>query len=244
MTSAELLRDLAPTGVLRAAINLGNPVLAQTDATSGALSGTSVDLAAELAQRLGVPLQTLAFDGAGKVFAAVQSNLWDVAFMAIDPLRAEQILFSPPYVIIEGTYLVRDSSPLRKIEDFDQASVRIAVGKGAAYDLFLTRSLKHAQLVRAETSEAAVEMFINNSLEAAAGVRQPLEAAARTTPGLRVIPGRFTVIEQAMCTPNGRSIGSAYLHSFIEEMKASGFVAQALARSGQQGAMVAPPQPE
>ena len=240
MTTTDILRDLAPSGALRAAINLGNPVLAQTDPTSGQPRGTSVDLAAELARRLGVPLQTLSFDGAGKVFAAAENKLWDVAFMAIDPLRAEQVLFTPPYVIIEGTYLVRDDSPLRKIEDFDQANVRIAVGKGAAYDLFLTRSLKHAQLVRAETSDAAVELFVASGLEAAAGVRQPLEAAARAKPGLRVVPGRFTAIDQAMGTPKGRVAGSAYLRSFIEEMKASGFVAQALARSGQQGAMVAP----
>ena len=242
LIAPDILRDLAPTGLLRAAINLGNPVLAQTDAVSGEPRGTSVDLAQALAQRLGVALKTQTFDGAGKVFAAAESGQWDVAFLAIDPLRAEQILFTAPYVIIEGTYLVRNSSALRQIEDFDQPGVRIAVGRGAAYDLYLTRALKHAQLVRAETSVAAIDLFDTDALEAVAGVRQPLEAAVLARPDWRVVPGRFTAIEQAMGTPRGREAGRQYLRGFIEEMKASGFVVQALARSGQQ-AGIAPAAP-
>lgn len=235
-----VLHDLAPGGRLRAAINLGNPVLAGRDPASGALRGISVDLATELAHRLGVPIEFVTFDGAGKVFAAAGGNAWDVAFLAVDPARATQILFTPAYVIIEGSYLVSASSRFARIDDLDAPGVRIAVGKGAAYDLYLSRALKHATLERADTSAAAIDLFQRATLDAAAGVRQPLEAVARLHPELRVIPGRFTVIEQAMGTPVGRDAGHAYLAAFIAEMTSGGFVASALARHGQRDAAVAP----
>jgi polar amino acid transport system substrate-binding protein len=239
----DVLRDLAPNGRIRAAINFGNPVLAQKHPQTGEARGVSVDLAYELGRRLGVSVELVTFDAAGKVFEALKTSSWDVAFLAIDPVRAAEISFTPPYVLIEGTYIVREDSPLHSIADFDRQGVRIAVGRGAAYDLFLTRSLKHAQLVRADTSAGAVDLFLDQGLEAAAGVRQPLVAFAKTHPGLRVIEGRFTAIEQAMGTPKGRDTGSKYLASFIEEMKATHFVASALARSAQHEATVAPPQP-
>jgi polar amino acid transport system substrate-binding protein len=232
--------DLAPGGTLRAAINFGNPVLAQKNADSGEAQGVSVDLARELARRLDVPLELVTFDAAGKVFSALSSDAWDVAFLAIDPVRATEILFTPPYVIIEGTYLVRAESSLRSIADFDRAGIRIAVGRGAAYDLFLTRELKHAELVRAPTSSEAIELFLGESLDAVAGVRQPLASYAANHSGLRVIEGCFTTIRQAMGVPKGREIGLRFLEPFIEEMKASGFVADALERSGQGDAAVAP----
>ena len=238
--SKDALHELAPQGMLRAAINLGNPVLAQMNPESGEACGVSVDLARELAMRLGVPLKLVLFDAAGKVFEAIQSNAWDLAFLALDPVRAREILFTAPYVIIEGTYLVRDTSPFHAIEDFDRPAVRIAVGKGAAYDLFLTRALKHAELVRSDTSAGVIELFFDAGLEAAAGVRQPLAEFARTHSGLRVIDGRFTSIEQAMGTPKGRPAAREFLQSYIEEMKRNGFVASALERSGQGGAGVAP----
>jgi len=234
------LRDLAPNGTLRAAINFGNTVLAQQDPATGEPRGISADLARELARRLGVDIEFVTFDTAGKVFDALSSNAWDIAFLAIDPVRAAGISFTAPYVIIEGTYLVPDQSALKTIADFDHEGIRIAVGKGAAYDLYLTRALKKAQLVRAASSAAALELFVADKLEAAAGVRQPLVQFAKTRPGLRVIDGRFTAIEQAMGTPKGREAGAAYLRSFVEEMKASGFVANGLSRSGQNEATVAP----
>jgi polar amino acid transport system substrate-binding protein len=233
-------RDLAPTGRLRAAINFGNPVLA-TRASNGELSGVSVDLARELARRVDLPLDLVPFDGAGKVTAAAGSDVWDIAFLAVDPRRAEEIAFTAPYVVIEGTYLVREGSPAQAIEDLDQSGTRIAVGRGSAYDLFLTRALKRATLVRAETSAEAIELFASAGLEAAAGVRQPLVTFVQGTPGYRVIPGRFMAIEQAMGTPRGRDVAWAALRGFVEEMKASGFVAAALARHNQPDAMVAPP---
>jgi len=233
------LQELAPQGVLRAAINFGNPVLVQRNRESGEPCGVSVDLARELAKRLGVPIELVLFDAAGKVFEAAQSNAWDIAFLALDPVRAAEILFTAPYVIIEGTYLVREASPFHTIEDFDKTGVRIAVGKGAAYDLFLTRALKHAKLVRHETSSGAMELFFDAGFEAAAGVRQPLIEFTRTHSGLRVIDGTFVSIQQAMGTPKGRPAAREFLQSYIEEMKRSGFVASALDRSGQRGAGVA-----
>lgn len=238
-----VLQDLAPSGRLRVAINFGNPVLAQKDPATGEPRGVSAELARELGQRLGSPVEFVTFDSAGKVFDALKSNAWDVAFLAIDPARAVGITFSAPYVVIEGVYLVPENSPLRKIEDVDRDGVRIAVGRGSAYDLFLKRELKHAQLVEAPSSAAALDLFLRDGLDAAAGVRQPLVAFASTHPNLRVIPERFMAINQAVGTPKGRDTGARFLRAFVEEMKASGFVAKALAASGQADATVAPPAP-
>jgi polar amino acid transport system substrate-binding protein len=236
-----VVREIAPTGVLRAAINLGNPVLAQKNPGSGKLTGVSVDLANELGHRLGLQLTLVPFGTAGQVFEALAANLWDVAFLAIDPMRATKILFTAPYVVIEASYLVRDDSPFHAIEDFDRPGVRIAVGKGAAYDLYLSRNMKHAELIRSATSAGAIDLFLAAGLQAAAGVRQALIDRAETRGGLRVIEGRFMVIEQALGTPKARVHAWEYLQYFIELMKQSGFVAAALERSGQREAAVAPP---
>jgi polar amino acid transport system substrate-binding protein len=231
--------ELAPTGKLRAAINFGNPVLAQKDQASGEPRGVSVDLARELGRRLGVPVELVTFDAAGKVFDALKTGAWDIAFLAIDPVRAAEIVFTAPYVVIEGTYLVPADSPLRTIQDVDRDGVRVAVGNKSAYDLYLTRTLKRAQLVRVPTSPEAIDVFLKDKLEAAAGVKQPLLQFAKTHPNVRVMDGRFMAIEQAMGTPKGREAGALYLREFIEEMKASGFVARGLEKSGQGDATVA-----
>jgi polar amino acid transport system substrate-binding protein len=235
--------ELAPTGKLRAAINFGNPVLAQKDPATGEARGVSVDLARELGRRLGVPVELVTFDAAGKVFDALKAGSWDIAFLAIDPARAAEIVFTAPYVVIEGTYLVPADSPLRAIEDVDRDGVRVAVGNKSAYDLYLTRTLKRAQLVRVPTSPEAIDVFRKDKLEAAAGVKQPLVQFAKAHPNVRVMNGRFMVIEQAMGTPKGREAGARYLRQFVEEMKASGFVAGGLERSGQGDATVAPRAP-
>ncbi len=239
-TVSAVINDLAPHGRLRVALNFGNPVLAQQHPETGEPMGVSVDLAKELARQLGLDTEFVAFDAAGKVFAAAESDIWDIAFMAVDPVRAEKVQFTKPYVMIEGTYMVRADSPLERVDDVDCTGVRVAVGRGAAYDLFLTRSLQRAELVRAATSAAAIELFIEQSLDAVAGVRQPLTTYAAEHCGLRVMDGRFTAIDQAMVTPKGRTSGWQYLASFVEEMKAGGFVAAALERSGQGDASVAP----
>jgi polar amino acid transport system substrate-binding protein len=237
----DALKELAPTGKLRAAINFGNGVLAQKGA-DGTPQGISADLARELAKRLSVPLEFVAFEAAGKAFEAAKDNQVDVLFVAIEPVRAADVEFSPPYVLIEGTYLVLKDSPLKAIADVDRAGVRIAIGRGSAYDLYLTRTLKNATLVRAATGGccAMIDQFRAEKLEAVAGVKQPLVEYAKTHSDVRVMDGRFQEIRQAMGTPKGRMAAVAYLRTFIEEMKASGFVADALKRSNQPDAQVAP----
>ena len=239
--SPDALKDLAPTGKLRAAINLGNGVLAQNDPASSEPKGITPDLARELAKRLGVPLEMVVFESAGKVFDGAKTGAWDVAFIAIEPVRAAEIEFTAPYVIIEGTYMVPMNSPLKTVTDVDRPGVRIAVGRGAAYDLYLTRTLKHATLVRFEGGGgSAFEAFGTEKLEAAAGVRQALEAYAKTHPEVMVMQDKFMEIRQAMGVPKGRTAGAKYLSAFVEGMKTSGFVADALKRSNQ-SATVAPP---
>ena len=233
--------ELAPGGTMRAAINLGNPILASKDKASGELRGVSVDLARELARRLGVAVELVEYTAAGRVVEGVKTRSWDIAFVAIDPARAVDIAYSPPYVVIEGAYLVRNESPIRSNAEVDRPGTRVVVGRASAYDLYLTRELKQATIVRAPTSPAVVDQFVAEKLEVAAGVRQQLELDAKRVPGLRMLPGRFMVINQAMGTPRERAAGAAYLRDFIEEMKASGFVADALSRHRIEGAGVAPP---
>lgn len=231
---------LAPAGVLRASINLGNPILAQWDAANNRATGVSVDLASELARRLGIALQPIVFDAAGQSVAAVTANEADVGFFAIDPVRGEGLLFSAPYILIEGSYLVREESPLKSNDEVDTGGLRVMVGKGSAYDLFLTRELKRSEIVRANTSPTVVDEFIAQKVDVAAGVRQQLEADAQRLPGLRLLPGRFMVIQQAMGLPRSRgSEAAAFLRNFVEEMKETGFVADAMARHGIRGAVVA-----
>jgi polar amino acid transport system substrate-binding protein len=233
-------RELAPNGRLRAAINFGNPVLAQKDAAGGDPLGVSVELAREIGRRLHVPVDFVTFPGAGQVFDALAANAWDVAFLAVDPVRADGIDFSPPYVVIEGVYAVPRASPIQTMEDVDREGVRISVGRGSAYDLYLTRALKHATLVRAPTSAEAMAAFSAGGFDALAGVKQPLVAFVAGHPDVRIVPGRFMAIEQAVGAPRGREAGRAFLRGFVEEMKASGFVARALRASGQAEATVAP----
>ena len=233
--------ELAPTGRLRAAINFGNPILASRGA-SGEPTGVSVDLAREVARRLDVTPELVTFNSAGAVVEAVKARQVDMAFVAIDPVRAADMEYTAPYVIIEGAYLVRDASPLKANEEVDRAGTRVAVGRGSAYDLYLTRALKQATLVRAPTSPAVTDLFLAQNLEVAAGVKQQLQADAQRVGGVRLLPGRFMVIEQAMGVPKGRTAAQAWLSAFIEEMKATGFVAQALRRHRIEGAAVAPAQ--
>ena len=232
--------ELAPNGRLYAAINFGNPILAVKNPVTGEATGVSVDLSRELARRLGVSVQLVTFDAAGKVVEALKTGALDIAFVAIDPARAVDITYSAAYVVIEGAYLVEQNSPIRSNEEVDRPGIRVAVGADSAYDLYLARELKQAKLVRAPTSPTVVDTFLAQKLEVAAGVKQQLEADAKRLPGLRLLDGRFMIINQAMGTTKGREAGAAYLRDFVEEMKATGFVAQALARHNIEGAAVAP----
>lgn len=233
--------DLAPTGKLRAVINYGNPILAKKDAATGEPTGVSVDLARELARRLGVEAELVTVTSAGKSVETLAEGRVDVGFFAIDPARAATTAYTGPYVQIEGAYLVKNDSPIRANEEVDREGVRVAVGAKSAYDLYLARNLRKATIERAPTSPAVVDYFLANKLDVAAGVKQQLEMDAKRLGGLRLLPGRFMVINQAMGMARGKQAGADYLASFIEEMKSGGFVAEALTRHRIEGAGIAPP---
>lgn len=239
--SPVVVAQLAPGGKLRAAINFGNPLLATRDASTGEPRGVSVDLARELARRLGVRVEPVIYTAAGKVVEGIKAGAWDVGFFAIDPVRAADTDFSAAYLVIEGAYVVPQDSTIHRNEDVDRAGVRVVVGRGSAYDLYLSRELKQAKLLRATTSQAVTDMMVAEKVEVAAGVKQQMQADARRVPGLRLLDGRFMEINQAMAVPKGRAAGAAYVAKFVEEMKASGFIADALKRHGIEGAMAANP---
>ena len=230
-------RDLAPTGTLRASINLGNPVLAQGSPSDP--SGVTVDIAREVADRLGVPVSFACFDAARKSFEAMATGSADLCFLAVDPARAADVAFTAPYVLIEGVFVVPTDSPLTAVADIDREGVRVGVKQGSAYDLHLTRTLERAAIVR---GDEGVDVFVAEGLEVGAGIREPVTAFAADRDDVRVIDESFMQIEQAVGTTRSRSAQSVtFLHDLVEELKANGFVADALARSGQRGATVAPP---
>lgn len=240
VVTAAIKAALTPTGKLRASINLGNPILTHT-APDGSAGGVSVDLARALAALLEAELELVIFDAAGKSVQAVVAEQADFGFFAIDPVRGADIAFTAPYVHIEGFYLVREDSPITGNAAVDAAHNRVVVGKGSAYDLFLTRELQQATIVRAPTSPTVVEVFLAEGAEVAAGVKQQLESDAARAGGLRLLDQCFMVIQQAMGVPKSRGAAAAvFLHDFVEHMKMSGFVAAALARHGIEGASVAP----
>jgi polar amino acid transport system substrate-binding protein len=229
-------RDLAPTGTLRASINLGNPVLAQ--GTPAEPTGVTVDLARGLAARLGVPVELACFDAARRSFEALTSGQADICFLAIEPAREAEVAFTAPYVVIEGVYVVPSGSPITTAAEVDRDGVRIGVKQGSAYDLFLSRTLEHATVVRADEG---VEVFRELGLEVAAGIRQPMLAFVDRHPGFRLIEPRFMEIRQAVGTTRARNPETVeFLRAFVEEMKVNGFVAAALRRAGQADATVAP----
>ncbi len=238
---SNIIQSFVPTGKLRASINLGNPILANRDPATQRPVGVSIDLANAFAQRLGVELEFVVFDTAAKSVEAVTLEHADIGFFAIDPSRGESITFTAAYVLIEGSYMVRTDSNIQSNDEVDAAGHRVTVGKGSAYDLFLTRELKRADIVRAPSSPTVVDVFVEQALDVAAGVKQQLEVDIKRFPNLRLLPGRFMVIQQAMGLPKSRGEDAAeVLRGFVEEMKASGFIVDALARHGIQGASVAP----
>jgi polar amino acid transport system substrate-binding protein len=232
-----IVEELAPEGALRASINLGNPVLAQ--GTAEAPTGVAVDIARELGLRLGVPTELLCFDAARTSFAAMTAGRADVCFLAIEPAREAEVAFTAPYVLIEGVYAVPRDSPISTTAEVDREGVRIGVKLGSAYDLFLSRTLEHATVVR---GDEGADVFRDLGLEAGAGIRQPMAKFVAGNPGFRLLDARFMEIPQALGTSRSRSAQSVgFLRALIEELKASGFVAEALRRSNQQDAAVAPP---
>jgi polar amino acid transport system substrate-binding protein len=237
---ADLIKAFAPTGVLRASLNMGNPVLANRDA-QGKPFGISIDLAYELGKKLGVPVELIVNETAGKSVATLEAGRADVGFFAIDPERGRDIAFTAAYVQIEGYYLVRDSSSIQRNEQIDVATNRVVVGKGSAYDLFLTRHLKNAPLERVASSQVVVSSFLDKGFEVAAGVKQQLEADTKSLTGVRLLAERFMVINQAMGVPKTKGPEAAlFLRTFVEEMKAQGVVKNSMTRYGIEGAGVGP----
>lgn len=235
MTVRDVATDLAPTGVLRVSINLGNPVLAQ--GTPTAPSGITVDIAREVADRLGVSVELVCFDAARKSFEAVTNGQSDLAFLAVEPAREAEIAFTAPYVVIEGVFAVRRHSLITSPGEVDRPGVRVGVKRGSAYDLFLTRTLEHATVVR---GEEGTDVFVDEELEVAAGIRQPVSAFVERHPGMRLIGERFMQIQQAVGTTRSRRPETVdFLRSLVEDLKSSGFVADSLRRSGQSAVSVA-----
>ena len=232
--------DLMPTGKLRVGINLGNFLLTAKDPATGEPRGIAVDLGRELGRRLGVPVEIVGYPTPGELADAAKSGVWDVGFLGSEPQRAKEISFTAAYVEIEATYLVRPGSALRAIADVDRDGIRIAVPEKSAYELYLSRTLKHAQLVRTKGGDAAFKLFVEEKLDALAGLKPRLVKDHEKLPGSRILDGRFTAVQQAVGIPKGRDAGANYLRAFVEDIKASGLVARTIEKNGVRGLSVAP----
>ena len=240
LMSNPVAMELAPTGTLRAAINLANFLLVTGKKPNGDPDGVAPDLAAAIADDLGVDIKYVPFATPGELADAVGDGAWDIGLIGAEPARAEHIDFTAAYAEIEATYLVLADSPLKQLEDVDQPGIRIAVSARSAYDLYLTRHLKHAELVRAEGLDASYELFVREGLDALAGLKPRLLFDVETLGQARLLEGRFTAVQQAVGTPTDRKDSAAYLRSFIETAKASGLVAQLISRHRVKGLSVAP----
>ena len=239
---SDALSELASGGTLRAAINMANSLLVTGSTPSGDPEGVAPDMARAIADRLGVAVSYVQFASPGELADAVDGGVWDIGMIGAEPVRAERIAFSAAYVEIEATYLVPDGAPFASVKDVDREGVRIAISGRSAYDLYLTRSLEHAELVRAQGVSGAAELFVRDELDALAGLRPALAAEADKLPGTRVLDGHFTTIQQAIGTRRGNNAGAAFLAEFVEEAKASGLVGRLIERHGVTGRLsVAPP---
>jgi len=231
--------ELAPTGTLRVGVNMSNFLLTRTDAATGKPAGVAIDLGRELGKRLGLPVEIIPYPNPGALADAAKTGVWDVGFLGAEPQRANEIDFTAAYVEIEATYLVRGDSPLKAIADVDREGIRIAVPTKSAYELYLTRSLKHAKLVHEKGSDNAFKRFVDDKLDALAGLKPRLVTDQAKLPGSRIIDGRFTAVQQAAGTPKGRPAGAQYLREFVEDIKASGLVARTIEKNDVRGLTVA-----
>jgi polar amino acid transport system substrate-binding protein len=239
--SKEVVAELAPTGVLRAGINLSNFLLVTGRSATGEPEGVAPDMAREIANRLGVPVKYVPFKTPGELADAAATNTWDIGLIGAEPQRAEKITFTAAYCEIEATYLVPAGSPLKAIADVDKPGIRIAVTGRAAYGLWLDRNIKHAQLIKTDTLDSAYEKFVADKLDALAGLRPRLISDVKKLPGARILDGQFTAVQQAVGTERKNTAGAAYLRKFVEEAKASGLVARLIERHKVVGLSVAPP---
>ena len=239
--SQDAKSDLAPTGVLRAGINLSNFLLVTGKSAAGDPEGVAPDMAREIASRLGVPVKYVPYKTPGELADMADAGAWDIGLIGAEPQRAEKITFTAAYVEIEATYLVPAGSALKAIADVDKAGVRIAVTGRSAYGLWLDRNIKHATLVRSDTLDSAYDQFVRDKLDALAGLRPRLLTDVKKLPGARILEGQFTAVQQAIGTARKNAAGAAFLRKFVEEAKASGLVAGLIARHKVVGLSVAPP---
>jgi polar amino acid transport system substrate-binding protein len=238
----DIVSELAPTGALRAAINMGNFLLVTGRSPSGDPEGVAPDMAREIASRLGVPVRYVPYARPGELADAAGTGVWDIGLIGAEPQRAEKIAFTPAYVEIEATYLVPAGSPLTTIAEVDRAGVRIAVTARSAYDLWLERNIKNAQLVRSEGGDATFKQFVDDKLDALAGLRPRLLEDVAKLPGSRILDGQFTAVQQAVGTARRNAAGAEFLRNFVEEAKQSGLVARLIERHGVVGRLSVPPQ--
>ena len=232
--------ELAPSGTLRAGINLANFLLVTGRTPDGDPEGVAPDMAAEIAKRLGVPIAYVPFATPSELADAAGDDVWDIGLIGAEPARAQTIEFTAAYTEIEATYLVPAGSALREVEDVDRDGVRIAIARGSAYDLFLSRSLERAELVRAGGLDGSFDLFVEQELDALAGLRPRLLSDVERLPGARILDGRFTAVQQAVGTPRPRERGAAFLAEFVEDAKASGLVQRLIDRHRVRGLSVAP----
>jgi len=231
--------EIAPTGKLRVGLNMSNVLLTATDAATGKPKGIAADLGMELGRRLGLPVELVPFPNPGAVADAAKTGVWDVGFIGAEPQRANEIDFTAAYVEIEATYLVPPGSPIKAIADVDRPGTRIAISDRSAYDLYLSRHLKHAELIRARGDDV-FKRFLSDKLDAMAGLRPGLVKIQDKLPGSRILDGKFTAVQQAAGAPKGRPAGAKYLREFIEDAKASGLVAKLIEKNNVHGLTVAP----
>src|SRR5438132_7159258 len=231
--------ELAPSGKLRIGLNYSNFLLVLGDDPSGDPRGIAPDLGRELARRTGLPFEFVKFDAAGKLFDAVKSAACDVGFLGAEPQRASEVEFTEAYLEIPVTFLVPAGSPIKTLADVDREGARVAVSERSAYDLYLSRTLKKAKLVRAPGIPASYDAFIAQKLEALAGLKPKLVEEAERTPGARVLDGQITGVQQAIGAPKGRAAAAKYLRELAEDVKQSGCVARAIERHGSGGVKVA-----
>jgi polar amino acid transport system substrate-binding protein len=235
--------EIAPSGKLRVGLNHGNFLLVTPGSSANDPRGVASDVARELGRRVGVPVEFIKFETAGKLGDGVKTGAWDVAFLGAEPQRAAEIAFTAAYLEIPSTYLVPAGSPIRSVADVDHEGVRIAVAEQSAYGLYLARTIKHAKLITTQGLDSSFDVFVAQKLEALAGLKPRLLTDVQKLPGARILDGQFTAVQQAIGTPKGREASARFLRAFVEDVKASGLVAQAISRNGAQGVTVAPPAP-
>jgi polar amino acid transport system substrate-binding protein len=233
--------ELAPSGKLRVGLNHGNFLLVTPGSSGTDPRGVASDVARELGRRVGVPVEFIKFDSAGKLGDGVKTGAWDVAFLGAEPQRAAEIAFTAAYLEIPSTYLVPAGSPIRSVDEVDREGVRIAVAEQSAYGLYLSRTVKHARLVLTQGVDGSFDVFVSQKLEALAGLKPRLLTDVQKLPGARILDGQFTGVQQAIGTPKSRTAAASYLRAFVEDVKASGLVADAIAKNAVQGVTVAPP---